>query len=64
MKPELDLLNVGGVCRRAALPYSQTLKAMNLDPTFPKPVSQGSAIRWNAKDIDTWAAKHREKSLM
>ena len=64
MKPELDLLNVGAVCRRAGLPFSQTLKAMNLDPTFPKPVSQGNVKRWDAKEIDTWAAKHREKSLM
>lgn len=64
MKPELDLLNVGAVCRRAALPYSQTLKAMNLDPTFPKPVSQGSGKLWDAKDVDAWASKYKERNLV
>ncbi len=65
MKPELDLLNVGDCCKRAALPYSQTLKAMNRDPEFPKPaLSQGNLKRWRGTDIDAWAAKHQEKSLM
>jgi predicted DNA-binding transcriptional regulator AlpA len=54
---------VSAVCQRAALPYAQTLKALNRDPDFPKPViSQGNAKRWHAKDVDAWAAKHREKS--
>ena len=65
MRPELDLLNVGGVCQRAALPYAQTLRAMHGDPSFPKPaVSQGNAKRWRGSEIDAWAAKHREKSLI
>jgi predicted DNA-binding transcriptional regulator AlpA len=65
MKPEIDLLNVGECCKRAALPYAQTLRAMNLDPNFPKPaVSQGNLKRWHGKDIDAWASKFREKNMM
>lgn len=65
MKPELDLLNVGGCCKRAALPYATTIKAMNLDPSFPKPaVSQGNVKRWHAKDVDAWASKYKERNLV
>ncbi len=65
MKPELDLLNVGAVCRRAALPYSQTLKAMNRDPEFPKPaVSQGNVKRWHGSEIEAWASKYKEMNMM
>ena len=65
MKSEIDLLNVGAVCQRTALPYAHTLKAMNLDPSFPKPaVGQGTAKRWHAKDVDAWAIKFKEKPLL
>jgi predicted DNA-binding transcriptional regulator AlpA len=65
MNQKIDLLNIGDTCKRAALPYSQILQAMNRDPDFPKPAfSQGKAKRWRGTDIDTWAAKHREKSLL
>lgn len=65
MKPELDLLNIGDCCKRAALPYSQTLKAMNRDPEFPKPaLSQGNLKRWHGSEIDTWASKFKEKNMM
>lgn len=62
MQSDNDLLYVGDCCKRAALPYSQTLKAMQGDPSFPKPaVSQGKVKRWRGSEIDAWAAKHREK---
>jgi predicted DNA-binding transcriptional regulator AlpA len=65
MNQKIDLLNIGDTCKRAALPYSQTLKAMNRDPDFPKPAfSQGKAKRWQAKDIDLWASKYKEKSVL
>lgn len=65
MTNEIDLLNVGECCKRAALPFSQTLRAMHGDPSFPKPaVSQGNVKRWHGKDIDTWASKFRERNLV
>lgn len=64
MTAEIDLLNVGDTCKRAGLPFSQTLQAMQRDPDFPKPiVQQGKAKRWQAKDIDTWASKYKVKDL-
>jgi predicted DNA-binding transcriptional regulator AlpA len=65
MTAEIDILNIGDTGKHAALPYSQTLQAMNRDPEFPKPiVQQGKAKRWQAKDIDLWASKYKEKSVL
>ena len=65
MTDQIYLLNVGDTCKRAGLPFSQTLQAMQRDPDFPKPiVQQGKAKRWQAKDIDTWATRYREKNLV
>lgn len=65
MKSEIDLLNVGAVCQRAALPYAQTLQAMHRDPDFPPPaVSQGNLKRWRGSEIEAWASKFKEKNLL
>ena len=64
MTQEIDLLNIGDTCKRAGLPFSQTLQAMQRDPDFPKPiVQQGKAKRWRGTDIDLWAGKYKEKNL-
>ena len=65
MNQEIDLLNIGDTCRRAALPYTTTLKAMVTDQDFPKPaINQGKNKRWRGTEIDSWAAKYKEKSVL